>query len=122
MAEDANSPTKPQQCRIKRTYFIFKKKHIFDTLCVPEKSVFKPLLKMPQLPPYQYTGPVDCTIPPNRAVLKGKSVIVTGGMSPSLSRIVAQNIFHLIIYRSEWYGRRDGSRFCSGRVFRSLKP
>ncbi|OQE27852.1 hypothetical protein PENSTE_c004G02386 [Penicillium steckii] len=34
---------------------------------------------MPQLPPYQYNGPVDCTIPPNRAVLKGKSVIVTGG-------------------------------------------
>ncbi|OOQ88484.1 5'-hydroxyaverantin dehydrogenase [Penicillium brasilianum] len=34
---------------------------------------------MPQLPRYEYTGPVDCTIPPNRHVLKGKSVIVTGG-------------------------------------------
>ncbi|KAJ5952832.1 uncharacterized protein N7479_011245 [Penicillium vulpinum] len=34
---------------------------------------------MPQLPRYEYTGPVDCTIPPNRAVLKGKSVIITGG-------------------------------------------
>ncbi|KAJ5388673.1 hypothetical protein N7509_011214 [Penicillium cosmopolitanum] len=34
---------------------------------------------MPKLPPYEYNGPVDCTIPPNRAVLKGKSVIVTGG-------------------------------------------
>ncbi|CAI7633343.1 unnamed protein product [Penicillium glandicola] len=34
---------------------------------------------MPQLPRYEYTGPVDCTIPPNRALLKGKSVIVTGG-------------------------------------------
>jgi NAD(P)-dependent dehydrogenase (short-subunit alcohol dehydrogenase family) len=35
--------------------------------------------KMPQLPPYQYTGPVDCTIPPDPTKLKGKSVIVTGG-------------------------------------------
>ncbi|OJJ81307.1 uncharacterized protein ASPGLDRAFT_132816 [Aspergillus glaucus CBS 516.65] len=34
---------------------------------------------MPQLPRYEYTGPVDCSIPPNRAVLKDKSVIVTGG-------------------------------------------
>ncbi|KAJ5983094.1 hypothetical protein N7481_005193 [Penicillium waksmanii] len=34
---------------------------------------------MPKLPPYEYNGPVDCTIPPNRGVLKGKSVIVTGG-------------------------------------------
>ena len=121
MAEDANSRTKPQQCRINRTYLIFKKKHVLDSLCILEKSLFKSLLKMPQLPPYQYTGPVDCTIPPNRAVLKGKSVIVTGGMSPSLFCIVARNIFHLTIYRSEWYGGRDGSRFCSGRVFRPLK-
>lgn len=35
---------------------------------------------MPNLPPYQYTGPVDCTIPPDPSKLKGKSVIVTGGM------------------------------------------
>ncbi|KAL4945777.1 hypothetical protein BDV06DRAFT_219020 [Aspergillus oleicola] len=34
---------------------------------------------MPTLPPYQYTGPVDCTIPPDPSKLKGKSVIVTGG-------------------------------------------
>ncbi|KAL2785991.1 hypothetical protein BJX66DRAFT_347061 [Aspergillus keveii] len=34
---------------------------------------------MPQLPPYEYTGPVDCTIPPDPSKLKGKSVIVTGG-------------------------------------------
>ncbi|PGH10933.1 hypothetical protein AJ79_05179 [Helicocarpus griseus UAMH5409] len=34
---------------------------------------------MPQLPPYTYSGPVDCTIPPDRTQLKGKSVIVTGG-------------------------------------------
>ncbi|PLN78363.1 short chain dehydrogenase/ reductase [Aspergillus taichungensis] len=34
---------------------------------------------MPPLPKYEYTGPVDCTIPPDRAQLKGKSVIVTGG-------------------------------------------
>ncbi|OJJ55570.1 hypothetical protein ASPSYDRAFT_158185 [Aspergillus sydowii CBS 593.65] len=34
---------------------------------------------MPNLPPYQYTGPVDCTIPPDPSKLKGKSVIVTGG-------------------------------------------
>ncbi|KAE8310455.1 hypothetical protein BDV41DRAFT_590350 [Aspergillus transmontanensis] len=34
---------------------------------------------MPQLPPYQYTGPVDCTIPPDPSKLQGKSVIVTGG-------------------------------------------
>ncbi|KAL4898288.1 short chain dehydrogenase/ reductase [Aspergillus ambiguus] len=34
---------------------------------------------MPQLPPYAYTGPVDCTIPPDRTKLVGKSVIVTGG-------------------------------------------
>ncbi|OKP11957.1 5'-hydroxyaverantin dehydrogenase [Penicillium subrubescens] len=33
---------------------------------------------MPQLPRYEYTGPVDCTIPTNREVLKGKSVVVTG--------------------------------------------
>jgi NAD(P)-dependent dehydrogenase (short-subunit alcohol dehydrogenase family) len=39
---------------------------------------------MPQLPPYQYTGPVDCTIPADPSKLKGKSVIVTGGeQSPS---------------------------------------
>lgn len=41
----------------------------------------RPDCKMPQLPRYEYTGPVDCTIPPNRHVLKGKSVIITGGMS-----------------------------------------
>ncbi|KAJ5993508.1 hypothetical protein N7451_009232 [Penicillium sp. IBT 35674x] len=34
---------------------------------------------MPQLPRYEYTGPVDCSIPPDRKVLKGKSVIITGG-------------------------------------------
>ncbi|KAJ5811452.1 hypothetical protein N7474_007753 [Penicillium riverlandense] len=34
---------------------------------------------MPQLPRYEYTGPVDCRVPPNRAALKGKSVIITGG-------------------------------------------
>ncbi|KAL4966597.1 putative short chain dehydrogenase/reductase [Aspergillus stella-maris] len=34
---------------------------------------------MPALPPYQYTGPVDCTIPPDPSKLKGKSVIITGG-------------------------------------------
>ncbi|KAK1142946.1 hypothetical protein N8T08_007187 [Aspergillus melleus] len=34
---------------------------------------------MPQLPPYEYTGPVDCSFPPDRTQLKGKSVIVTGG-------------------------------------------
>lgn len=38
---------------------------------------------MPNLPPYQYTGPVDCTIPPDPSKLKGKSVIVTGGMISS---------------------------------------
>lgn len=36
---------------------------------------------MPPLPPYSYTGPVDCTIPPDKTKLVGKSVIVTGGMS-----------------------------------------
>lgn len=39
---------------------------------------------MPNLPPYQYTGPVDCTIPPDPSKLKGKSVIVTGGMFSSI--------------------------------------
>ncbi|KAJ5756631.1 hypothetical protein N7533_006174 [Penicillium manginii] len=39
---------------------------------------------MPKLPPYEYTGPVDCTIPPDCAVLKDKSVIVTGGNIPRL--------------------------------------
>ncbi|KAJ5261439.1 hypothetical protein N7478_012034 [Penicillium angulare] len=34
---------------------------------------------MPRLPRYEYTGPVDCSIPPDREVLKGKSVIITGG-------------------------------------------
>ncbi|KAL4904784.1 hypothetical protein BDW74DRAFT_178359 [Aspergillus multicolor] len=33
---------------------------------------------MPTLPPYTYTGPVDCAIPPDVSKLKGKSV--TGGM------------------------------------------
>ena len=31
------------------------------------------------LPRYTYTGPIDHTVPPNRADLVGKSVIVTGG-------------------------------------------
>ena len=31
------------------------------------------------LPRYTYTGPVDHTVPPTRAALVGKSVIVTGG-------------------------------------------
>ncbi|KAL4799239.1 hypothetical protein BDV19DRAFT_355487 [Aspergillus venezuelensis] len=34
---------------------------------------------MPTLAPYEYTGPVDCTIPPDPSKLKGKSVIITGG-------------------------------------------
>ncbi|KAL4734920.1 hypothetical protein BDV11DRAFT_208973 [Aspergillus similis] len=34
---------------------------------------------MPALPPYAYTGPVDCTIAPDPSKLRGKSVIVTGG-------------------------------------------
>ncbi|KAL4951356.1 hypothetical protein BDW69DRAFT_201507 [Aspergillus filifer] len=34
---------------------------------------------MPTLPPYEYTGPVDCTIPADPSKLKGKSVIITGG-------------------------------------------
>ncbi|KAJ5718368.1 hypothetical protein N7488_004014 [Penicillium malachiteum] len=34
---------------------------------------------MPQLPPYEYTGPVDCSVPPDRKALKHKSVIITGG-------------------------------------------
>ncbi|KAL4771183.1 hypothetical protein BDW60DRAFT_208434 [Aspergillus nidulans var. acristatus] len=34
---------------------------------------------MPALPPYAYTGPVDCTIAPDPSKLTGKSVIVTGG-------------------------------------------
>lgn len=34
---------------------------------------------MPPLPPYSYTGPVDCIIPPDKTKLVGKSVIVTGG-------------------------------------------
>lgn len=39
---------------------------------------------MPNLPPYQYTGPVDCAIPLDPSKLKGKSVIVTGGMLSSI--------------------------------------
>lgn len=34
---------------------------------------------MPQLPRYEYTGPVDHTIPYDKAKLKGKSVVITGG-------------------------------------------
>lgn len=34
---------------------------------------------MPQLPPYKYTGPLDCTTSIDRAKLRGKSVIITGG-------------------------------------------
>ncbi|KAJ6024173.1 hypothetical protein N7540_004970 [Penicillium herquei] len=34
---------------------------------------------MPQLPRYEYTGPVDCSVPPDRKALKDKSVIITGG-------------------------------------------
>lgn len=30
---------------------------------------------------YTYTGGVDCTIPADKAQCKGKSIIVTGGMS-----------------------------------------
>ncbi|EXJ68958.1 uncharacterized protein A1O5_07890 [Cladophialophora psammophila CBS 110553] len=31
--------------------------------------------------PYEYTGPVDCSIVPDKSQCKGKSVIVTGGAS-----------------------------------------
>ncbi|KPM42344.1 hypothetical protein AK830_g4203 [Neonectria ditissima] len=31
------------------------------------------------LPRYSYTGPVDCTVPPNRKNVKNKSVVITGG-------------------------------------------
>ncbi|KAJ5690699.1 hypothetical protein N7462_005091 [Penicillium macrosclerotiorum] len=47
---------------------------------------------MPQLPRYEYTGPVDCTVPPKKRILKGKSVIVTGGangMGETIARAFA---------------------------------
>ncbi|KAK7420260.1 hypothetical protein QQX98_002915 [Neonectria punicea] len=31
------------------------------------------------LPRYTYTGPVDCTVPPNRENVRNKSVVITGG-------------------------------------------
>ncbi|KAJ9605915.1 hypothetical protein H2200_009764 [Cladophialophora chaetospira] len=31
------------------------------------------------MPPYEYTGPVDCSLVPDKTQLQGKSVIVTGG-------------------------------------------
>ncbi|KAK7424610.1 hypothetical protein QQZ08_008493 [Neonectria magnoliae] len=31
------------------------------------------------LPRYTYTGPVDCTVPPNRDNVQNKSVVITGG-------------------------------------------
>jgi len=40
---------------------------------------------MPQLPPYSYTGPVDCSVLPDQSLLKDKSVIVTGGELPDIS-------------------------------------
>jgi hypothetical protein len=46
---------------------------------------------MPKLPPYEYTGPVDCTIPSDPSKLKGKSVIVTGGILLS-PKAVAQSL------------------------------
>ena len=64
---------------------------------------------MPPLPKYEYTGPVDCTIPPDRAQLKGKSVIVTGGTSLHLPETA---IVELTSSRSQWNGRinRPGIR------------
>jgi NAD(P)-dependent dehydrogenase (short-subunit alcohol dehydrogenase family) len=34
---------------------------------------------MPDLGPYKYTGPLDCTVPVDRTTLAGKSVVITGG-------------------------------------------
>lgn len=69
---------------------------------------------MPQLPRYEYTGLVDCSIPPSRAVLKEKSVIVTGGMCPAILSWL--DLLSDCTYRRQWHGRGDGARFCSRRV------
>lgn len=34
---------------------------------------------MPQLSKYTYNGPIDCSVPTDKAMLRGKSVIITGG-------------------------------------------
>lgn len=49
---------------------------------------------MPQLPPYTYTGPVDCSVLPDPSKLRGKSVIVTGGangMGEATVRLFAEH-------------------------------
>ncbi|KAI9927108.1 hypothetical protein MW887_003491 [Aspergillus wentii] len=49
---------------------------------------------MPPLPPYEYTGPVDCTVAPDPSSLKDKSVIITGGangMGEAIARTLASH-------------------------------
>ncbi|KAI9046036.1 short chain dehydrogenase/ reductase [Aspergillus affinis] len=64
---------------------------------------------MPQLPPYEYTGPVDCSIPPDRTQLRGKSVVVTGGANgmgeATVRALAAEGAFVTIADVNEERGR-----------------
>ena len=45
---------------------------------------------MPESSQYSYTGPVDHTIPPNKSLLRNKSIIVTGGANGMGEELVKQ--------------------------------
>lgn len=56
--------------------------HDSNLSVMQENGPIVPKKTMP-LPPYSNNGPADCTIKPDTTTLKGKSVVITGGESPT---------------------------------------